>query len=378
MRAILLLILLSASLASAQRIPDDPVERARKAKETEQALSSLRAEVDALKKTLADAQREESTAVAEAADAERAVSDHRRELAAFDEQVAGHEAELVRIGEAHARIEDEIDTQRDALAALLRLSYVRGRQASAKVLLDPARGISLARSLGYSRVLQRRRLTQIDEHARSLAELGRLVDAETAAMSQLAIAKQEAVAQEKALAVALEEREAVLATLRESLSQQQTRLTSLNRDERGMLRLLEQLRDIFADLPDSIEGAQPFRSLQGRLPWPVQGDAEDSDQGGLVIPATAGTQVRAVAHGRIAFADWFKGYGLLVIVDHGDGFMSLYGRNDALLKTEGAWVQAGDVIASVGRSGGGDRAALYFELRENGRDIEARRWLSRR
>lgn len=378
MRALLLLIGLSASLAWAQQVPDDPAERARRAKETEQALSTLRAEVEALKKTLAGAQQEESTAVAAMADAERAVSDHRRELVDLDEAVAGHEAELVRIGEAHARLEDEVDEQREALAALLRLSYVRARQAPAKVLLDPARGTSLARILGYSRVLQRKRLAQIDAHAQSLAELGQLVDAETAALAQLAMARDASIAQEKALAVALEEREVALAALRESLAQQRTQLTSLNRDERGMLRLLEQLRDIFADLPDSIEGAQPFRSLRGRLPWPVQGAAEDSDQGGLVIPADAGTQVRAVAHGRIAFADWLKGYGLLVIVDHGDGYMSLYGRNDALLKTEGTWVQAGEVIASVGRSGGGDRAALYFELRENGRDIEARRWLGRR
>ncbi len=378
-RALLILALsLPASAALAQRIPDDPAQRASKARETEQALTTLRAQVDALKETLTSAQREESAAVAAVADAERAVSDHQRAVLELAGQISGHEAELARIAERHARIEDDVDAQREALAGLLRLAYAGSRQAPAKVLLEPARAAGLARTLQYNRILQDQRLAQIDRYAAGLAELGRLVDAETRALSDLEAARMSAEKEAEALAAAVVERENTLATLRDSLSQSRTRLAARGRDERGMLRLLEQLRDIFADLPAAIDGAQPFRSLRGKLPWPIEGVAEESGQDGLLIPADAGTPVRAIAHGRIAFADWLKGYGLLVILDHGDGYMSLYGRNDALLKTEGAWVQAGDVIANVGRSGGGDRSALYFELRENGQGVAARPWFVRR
>src|SRR5690606_40150301 len=103
-----------------------------------------------------------------------------------------------------------------------------------------------------------------------------------------------------------------------------------------------------------------------------------ADQGGVVIAAPAGAPVRAVAHGRVAFADWLKGYGLLLIIDHGDGYMTLYGHNEALLKAEGAWVQPGDTVARVGRSGGEAQAGLYFGLRERGRSIDPRPRLHRR
>ena len=374
---LILALALMCSLALAQPIPDAPAERSRKARETEQALAKLREDVASLKAALATGQRSESDAVAALAAAERAVSDHRRQLADIAERSAAHQAELTRIAEERTGVDRDIERQRDALAALLRLIYARSRQAPAKLLLDPERAPRLARSLGYGRVLQRARLARIDRLATSLTELTRLAEQETAALSALETEREAAEVEQAALAAAVAEREVALDALRRELGDQRSRLTTLNRDERAMVRLLEQLRDIFADLPKTLDGAQPFRSQRGRLPWPVKGRTNTGDNGGLLIAAEVGTPVHAVGHGRIAFADWLKGYGLLVIVDHGDGYMSLYGHNDALLKSEGAWVQAGDVIAHVGRSGGEDQSALYFELRERGRAVDARPWLSK-
>lgn len=372
------MLLLAVATASAQQIPDDPAERSRRARETEQALAKLRSDVAGLKSALSAGQRAESEAVAGLAAAERAVSDHRRELVAIEERRAAHAAELDVIAAQQARVEAELDGQREALAALLRLSYARSRQAPAKRLLAPEHAGTLARGLGYARVLQRDRLRRIGEFAASLAELARLADAQAEALAGLERERAAAEAQAQALTVAQAEREAALDGLRRELTDQRQRLQALGRDERGLGRLLEQLRDIFADLPKTLDGAQPFRSLRGRLPWPVDGEAESGGESGLLIAADAGAPVRAVGHGRVAFADWLKGYGLLLIVDHGDGYMSLYGHNEALLKAEGAWVQAGDTIASVGRSGGESRPALFFELRERGRSIDPRPWLQRR
>jgi septal ring factor EnvC (AmiA/AmiB activator) len=370
-------LVLVCAPALAQDIPDDPAERSRRAKETEQALEKLRGDVAELKAALETGQRAESDAVAAVADAERAVSDHQRTLSEIAGRSAGHEAELVRIGEEQRRIGDDIASQRDALAALLRLTYTRSRQAPAKLLLDPDRAPRIERSLGYGRVLQQARLKRIETFAGGLAELATLADAEVEALGALAIERTAAELAQTALDAAVVERAAALETMRQELGSQREHVLALAKDERGMLRLLEQLRDIFADLPKTLDGAQPFRSLRGTLAWPVDGRADD-DNTGLLIAAEAGAPVRAVAHGRVAFADWLKGYGLLVIIDHGDGYMTLYGHNDSLLKAEGAWVQAGDSIANVGRSGGESQPGLYFELRERGRSIAARPWLRRR
>ena len=366
-------LVLVCAPALAQDIPDDPAERSRRAKETEQALEKLRGDVAELKAALETGQRAESDAVAAVADAERAVSDHQRTLSEIAGRSAGHEAELVRIGEEQQRIGEDIASQRDALAALLRLTYTRSRQAPAKLLLDPDRAPRIERSLGYGRVLQQTRLKRIETFAGGLAELATLADAEVEALGALAIERTAAESAQTALDAAVIERAAALETMRQELGSQRERVLALAKDERGMLRLLEQLRDIFADLPKTLDGAQPFRSLRGTLAWPVDGQADD-DNAGLLIAAEAGAPVRAVAHGRVAFADWLKGYGLLVIVDHGDGYMTLYGHNDSLLKAEGAWVQAGETIANVGRSGGESRPGLYFELRERGKSIAARTW----
>jgi septal ring factor EnvC (AmiA/AmiB activator) len=140
-----------------------------------------------------------------------------------------------------------------------------------------------------------------------------------------------------------------------------------------------------AGLP--VEGDQPFATLKGKLSWPVQGRlAGDFGQpragsvvkwNGVLLEAAAGTAVRAVYHGRVAFADWLPGLGLLVIIDHGGGYMSLYGHNEALLKESGDWVQPGETIAQVGDTGGQARPALYFEIRFKGEPVNPHTWITR-
>ena len=131
---------------------------------------------------------------------------------------------------------------------------------------------------------------------------------------------------------------------------------------------------------------QDFASFRGQMPWPVGGRPSNSFGArrgngglrwqGLVIPATEGSEVTAIHHGRVVFADWFRGSGLLLIVDHGDGFMSLYAHNEALLRDVGEWVSAGSAIATVGSTGGMAESALYFEIRENGKPTNPSSWLN--
>ena len=177
-----------------------------------------------------------------------------------------------------------------------------------------------------------------------------------------------------------DERRRLLATLEATLKDQQSRIAALGKDEKGLLTLIEKLRDVFADIPKQIAGAEPFAQQRGRLIWPLRGTSaaaavDDGDGHGLLIAAAEGAEVRAVSHGRIVFADWLRGYGLLLIVDHGEGYLSLYGCNETLLKDVGDWVDAGELVATSGASGGRRTAGLYFELRHDGKPMDARAWL---
>ena len=146
------------------------------------------------------------------------------------------------------------------------------------------------------------------------------------------------------------------------------------------------MTSILSDYPISSE--EPFSAHKGKLTWPVAGTLlHDFGQprvggsikwNGVVLAAPRGREVRAVYHGRIAFADWLAGMGLLVIVDHGDGYMTLYGYNETILKNTGDWVAPGDVIATVGDSGGQSQASLYFELRRGKQPVNPRHWVTRR
>ena len=185
---------------------------------------------------------------------------------------------------------------------------------------------------------------------------------------------------------AQKERRELLASLQNKLATEGREIERLAAQEKDLARLIAELTSILSDYPISAE--EPFEEYRGRLTWPVAGSlVRDFGQprvggqlkwNGVVLAADRGREVRAVYHGRVAFADWLAGMGLLVIVDHGDGYMTLYGYNETILKSAGDWVAPGDVLATVGDSGGQAQPGLYFEIRQGTRPLNPRRWVTRR
>jgi septal ring factor EnvC (AmiA/AmiB activator) len=162
------------------------------------------------------------------------------------------------------------------------------------------------------------------------------------------------------------------------------KLGLLAKDEGELRRLLESIQTALADIPTAT-GGTPFDELQGKLAWPSPGpimthfgnyrtETADMLSQGVVIGADMGANVRAVSGGRIAFADWMRGFGLLIIIDHGEGYMSLYGHNQSLYKSLGEWVETGELIARVGDSGGLAVSGLYFEIRHDGKPLNPAAW----
>ena len=181
-----------------------------------------------------------------------------------------------------------------------------------------------------------------------------------------------------------ENRRGILAGLQKQLEEGSTELVRLEQDEQRVHQLLQSLQQAMRDFPQAESSQKPLHRLKGQLRWPVAGRistpygarqaAGKMKSRGVHISTPSGTDVHAVAKGRIAFADWLRGFGLLIIIDHGAGYMSLYGENSSLYKAVGEWVSQGDVIAAAGNSGGQPRTGMYFELRKDGQPLNPSAW----
>ncbi len=353
--------------------------------EVEAKLEALRVEIAALSAQHAEAtsHHDDGVAALRAIDTEISTTARRlRDLQAGIEQqnaaLAVREAERVVLNET-------LGKSRTTLATLLRSVYVVGRGESLKALLARDRISDTGRALAYYRYLQRDRLRRVQQLISELAKLVEVEQAIAKARERLALEHTRAETEASQLGVERVRREGVLGDIDAQLKEGETRLAALGRDEQDLLRLLEELRDIFADIPKQLDAAQPFSALRGRLTRPHAakvrtgfgasiGTGRASE--GWLLASASGESVHAVAHGRVAFADWLKGFGLLLIVDHGDGYMSLYAQNEALLKDVGDWVSAGDAIATTGSSGGAAQPGLYFELRHQGKPLDPKPWFA--
>jgi murein hydrolase activator len=379
-------ILLTAANAQAQTTdPQNAAQEVQAKQKLEQVRSDIHKIIDAQKVTSA----QKNDAATSLREQELKVAATSRQLRALDQNLAGQQAKLDQLVVERNGLDAKLKDQRQALAALLRSAYAMGRAEELKLLFAQDRIDTVGRMLVYYRYFERARVNEIE---------GLLKDLDALALVQAAIEKETAELETARAARATEaqqldadraERTRVLAALDVALKDQQARLTALGKDEKGLLDLLEKLRDIFADIPKQIAGAEPFAQLRGRLNWPVHGKVVASFGGrsegvssevereshGVLIAAASGSDVHAVSHGRVVFADWLRGFGLLIIVDHGDGYLSLYGYNESLLKDVGDWVNMNEVIATSGASGGRKTAGVYFELRYQGKPIDPKGWL---
>jgi len=278
----------------------------------------------------------------------------------------------------------DLAASRDELAGQMRAAYLIGRQEPLRLLLnqgDPARA---GRMFVYYSYFGRARAERIQAIEADLQRIGQLDGQLQAQDSKLAGLQQAQQAQVSALQQARSQRMLVLASISAQTQSRAARLTRLRRQRGDLESLLAQLRRATASLPPEDLGNSPFARLRGRLPRPVAGTIIEGygqvRAGGLkwqgdLFATQRDAPVRAVSQGRVVYADWLAGLGLLIIIDHGSGYMSLYGHNDRLYESVGQHVSAGQIIAQAGDSGGSARPELYFEIRREGAPLDPRLWL---
>ncbi|MBS0486646.1 MAG: peptidoglycan DD-metalloendopeptidase family protein, partial [Proteobacteria bacterium] len=297
----------------------------------------MRAQIHDLAAAQQDTNARRGDALTALRDQELKIAATAKQLRVLDGRIKEQQAKLDDLFKQRAALDDKLKDQRDALAALLRSAYAMGRGEELKLLLAQDKAADIARMLAYYRYFEHARIGEIDALMKNLDALAKVQDDIVAQKATLEKSRADQVDRAKQFDAERLARQQALSSLDATLRDQKSRLAALGRDEKTLTDLIAKLRDIFADIPKNLAGAQPFASQRGQLPWPLRGrvvekfgggNGTDRANQGLLIAASAGATVRAVAHGRVVFADWLRGYGLLLIIDHGDGYLSLYGYNE--------------------------------------------------
>lgn len=352
----------------------------------ERELEQVRERISSLKRSLGSRASERDTLTVDLREDEKQLARKRQKLSEIEAERKKSEVSKAALGREQSARQAELEKEVTLLAAQVRAAYTSGNQERMKLLLNQQDPATFGRMLRYYQYLSSYRSANIETVTQNIDELAALklaVSAEEERLASLATSRR---VQLEELNKGLEHRRKLLVSLQQKIRSEGNEVSRLEQQEKDLQRLVAELGSILADYP--IASQDPFSSHKGRLTWPVAGEllhdfGQPRASGGLkwngvVLGAPRGREVRAVYNGRVVFADWLAGLGLLIIVDHGEGYMSLYGHNDTLLKNDGDWVGPGEVIATIGDSGGQLRTSLYFELRKGTKPINPRSWINRK
>lgn len=356
----------------------DDVERVR------QQLAELKTEIEAIQARIRAAEQQRDTLDDQLARTEREISSVTRELKRLQTAIARQTDRLGELDREQAALDQQIGTQHQALIAQARSAYALGQNQLLKMVINQDDPQAVGRSMAYYRFFNQLRLEQISRIRAQLLRVAELAAEELRVSASLEADEQRLISERDNKQALAAQRKVLLEDISQQIRSSQSQLGSLNQDQQRLQSLLEQLQDIFADIPEQIDNAPEFDALKGLLNWPIEGrmflaPGKNKPGGmnrlGALIKADKGVNVRAVSYGRVAYSDWLRGFGLLTIVDHGDGYLSLYGFNEALLKDVGDWVGRDEIIATVGDNSLINGSGLYFELRHDGKTIDPRGWI---
>lgn len=375
-----------------------------KTESSKEALEQLQSRIESLKKELDSTQEAHSEAADALKKSEKSISEANRKLFELHQQQKTNRNTLQSLQQEKSSLSETIQHQQQLLSNQLYQQYLNGQHSYLQIVLTQHDPSAVSRELHYFSYVARARADLINSLKKNLGRVAILNEQTSAALKEIIDLKAEQEQQRKQLEIEKAERKTMLTRLASQIKAQRGEISKLRRDEKRLSNLVERLTRIIPAEPkrqkpqklhkdasqkndatptETFSGSS-FAALKGKLHLPVRGSvanrfgAQREDTGiswkGLFIKAGEGEEVRSIADGRVVFADWLRGFGNLMIVDHGNGFMSLYGNNQALLRKVGDAVTAGDNIASVGNSGGNEASGLYFELRHQSKPFDPLSW----
>lgn len=350
------------------------------------ALLQVQEKIKSLEQTLYDQKREEQNLVTHLASLEKEMGQQSEKLRTFEKKKQTHEITLKDLEQKRIKLEQVHQKQLVALEALVRSEFQHQRKEGLQLLFEQSEWANVARLNEYFRYFYDARTTQLNEIKQSLTQLQTLQQAlmkEQEAIESLSqqIKTKQAMLQEK-----YTQRHQVLTSLKTQRSDVNTKLSQFQKQETHLNQLFKSLKETLTVTPQYVEPMQKFSVMKKKLSLPIHSPqatlslipgAKKNNAKKTYIEASEGTPVNAIFPGKVVFAEWLRGIGLLIIVDHGNGYMSLYGNNQTLYKSLGDTVNQGEMIARVGQSGGQAKAGLYFEIRKDGETLDPTHWFKK-
>ncbi|MGV6858274.1 MAG: murein hydrolase activator EnvC family protein [bacterium] len=306
---------------------------------------------------------------------EKAISKVVKEAREVEKKVKKKTSRLTELKARTQATRESIAQLKEGLKSSLMELQKLGGGSPAKKILSPEDVADAQRQAYWFRYLTDLKQKQIIATQKAEKALLTLEDEQTGVLEELKALQDSLKQKKQVLNKARKENKALASRLKRKRGKGKKALAALKADQARLATLLERLKFAQAYPEFATDGKTPFHKLKGKLSWPAKGRVRSSAfSKGVTIAVPQGTKVRAISHGRVVYADWMRGFGLLTIIDHGDGYMSLYGRNESLYKRRGDWVEPGTVVAASGRSGAADAAGLYFEIRKNAQSLDPRKW----
>ena len=351
--------------------------------DTRKQLEQLEIEITQIAEDISSATNRQNNLLKQLRDAEV-------DLGALSRNINQNKAELTAEQEALSALEADrseqqaaLNKQKNRIAQEIRSAWKMGRQGQLKILLNQEDPHAMARSLAYYRYLLTARNTLLEDYRDALRQLQALQGRIDVSLTELQRRGRALQKQQTELTAAQAQRKKATQALAQSISGKNAKLEAKRQDRKQLEELLSAIREAVTELAVP-ENYKAFRSARGKMVWPVTGITSNRfnqprNQGkmrwqGVTIPAEQGTVVRAIHQGRVVYSDWLRGSGLLLIIDHGEGYMSLYAHNESLTRNVGEWVSAGSPVSTVGNSGGAEDPALYFEVRHEGKPVDPAQW----
>ncbi|AMO67066.1 murein hydrolase activator EnvC family protein [Zhongshania aliphaticivorans] len=373
--ALLLALLLTAGLGGTAVAADGEANK--------QQLRELNQKIGKLKKSISSQQSERSNAAKALQRIEKDIGVTAAKLHRTKEKSQQQQRKLNELENRQRQLRSQQQSQKALIAEHVRSAYSLGKESQMKMLLNQEDPEKLSRTLTYFDYFNRARSAELRKYRDTLNELDTIKPAISAEAEALALSRRELEQQQQALLEQKQRRAKALAGLDSEISNKTSSLTNLDKQRKDLESILQAVEREVTNIAMPAN-YKPFKDLRGKMPWPINGKPLNrygaSRQGsavtwqGIQLSGQEGDAVKAIHNGRVVFADWLRGAGLLIIVDHGGDYLSLYAHNQSLLRSEGDWVRGGEGIATVGNSGGQRQAGLYFEIRYKGRPTDPRSW----
>lgn len=351
-------------------------------------LKSLQRKIEKLKQTIHVKQDSKSRYTSQLRKIEGKIGKVSEKIRSTEKKITQRKSELAKLRKTRKQHQQKLVNENDILAEQVYTAYTLGKEEKIKLLFSQQNAEHMQRNLVFYQYFSNARVNLINNVQQSIDEI--LTTESRISLASQALEKNyETLKSQKAsLKKDGEKRKSIISSLNKQLKKQGGHLNKLVDDAKELQNLLDSIEEILIDAPEPELEKRAFAAMKGKLAWPVKGKLRrlygqlqplsDLRWQGVIIEAPTGRHVKAVSHGRVAFADWLRGLGNLIIIDHGNSYLSLYGHNESLFKAAGEWVEPGDIISSIGSSGGQEKPGLYFEIRKKGNPQNPTKWCKSR